>query len=103
MAISDSNNPLQDSSFFELATGVETATMHLKTLLDGICQAVEDQNEALTLTLVASARHFVADVDVIGSVLYAHAHRVQGTVPRGLPCVCKAETAANAAEVAAEA
>lgn len=98
MAISDSNNPLQASSIFDLARGVETATMHLQTLFNCISQAVQDEDEAAALTLLESARHFVADVDRIGAALRAHAHRAQGTVPHGVPCAVKAEAvAANAA------
>lgn len=90
MAISDSSNPLQASTLFELATGLETSAMHLQTLLDGICQAVEDENEALTLTLVESARHFVADVDATRKAMYA-------TLKLIARCQVAGTSAANAA------
>lgn len=99
MALSDSSNTLRASSIFELASGVETAACHLRTLFNCISQAVEDQDEALTLTLLESARHFVADVDMLGKALYAHSHRAQGKAPCGTVGAVNAEPAANAAEV----
>ncbi len=44
MAISDSNNFLQASTIFALSSGIETVGCHLQTLLNDICQAVEDEN-----------------------------------------------------------
>lgn len=79
MAILDSKNDQQAPSIFKIASGVEMATMHLQTLLDGICQAVEDEDEAMPLTLVESARHFVIDIEQLRQTLSLHARTERDT------------------------